>query len=93
MADASITAVSGLHAAEWAFNKAASDTLQAALPAPPDAEPLAAAPTTMTQPLDMASGIVAQMEANVSFKANLAVFRTANDLYRALLKATTSTTR
>ena len=85
--DSALTiAATGLHAAERAFTKAASDTLAAALPAPP---PSSTAPATViSQPIDMASGIVAQMEANVAFRASLAVYRTASSMYRALLSVT-----
>ena len=81
----------GLQTAERAFTRAASATVRAALPEPfeSDAAPPSTAPAAVhTPPLDMATGIVAQMEAKVAFKANLAVYRTADALYRALLKAT-----
>jgi len=79
----------GLRAAERAFTRAASETMRASLPLETDAsQPSAASTAIQTPPLDMATGIVAQMEARVAFKANLAAYRTANDLYRALLKAT-----
>ena len=86
MDDALRIAASGLRTAERAFTSAAADTLRAALP---EALPFqATASLSNTPPLDMAGGIVAQMEARVAFEANLAVYRTANHLYRALLKAT-----
>ena len=79
-------AASGLRTAERAFTAAASDTLSATLPAPLSSS---AAPSSVTPPpRDLASGIVGQIEARASFRANLAVYRTANDLYRSLLKAT-----
>ena len=77
-------AATGLWNAERAFTAAASYTLRAALP---EAPAYAAAPFHLP-PLDMAGGIVAQMEASVAFRANLAVYRTASNMYRALLKAT-----
>ena len=87
MSNALVIASSGLRIAERAFTRAASDTMRAALPAPPSqASPPPAA--AFTPPLDMASGIVAQMEASLAFRANLAVYRVANGMYRALLDAT-----
>ena len=83
MGNALIIAASGLQTAERAFTAAASNTLRLALPAPPQ---LSA--TIDARPLDMASGIVAQMQASVAFKANLAVYRTANAMYRTMLRAT-----
>ena len=83
MANALIIAASGLQTVERAFTAAASNTQRLALPAPPQ---LSA--TIDAQPLDMASGIVAQMQASVAFKANLAVYRTANAMYRTMLRAT-----
>jgi hypothetical protein len=76
-------AASGIRNAEQAFTQAAADTLSAALPEPPSAPPA----ITMPQ-RDLADGVVAQLQARTAFRANLAIYRTANDLYRALLKAT-----
>ena len=76
-------AAAGLSTAERAFTRAATDTVRAAMP------PTLSAPAAITAPpLDLAGGIVAQMEASLAFRANLAVYRVANSMYRSLLKAT-----
>lgn len=93
MGNALIIAGSGLLTAERAFTRAASETVHAAEPVPVEsyALPSSTAPAAVhTPPLDMATGIVAQMQPEARFKINLALHRTANDLYRALLKATAS---
>ena len=78
------TAASGLRIAEQAYTRAAAATLRATLP-----QPAASSSTPIAiPPSDPTDGVVAQMQARAAFRANLAVYRTANDLYRALLKAT-----
>jgi hypothetical protein len=82
MSNALVIASNATRTAERAFTAAASNTLRLALPAPPQSSA-----TINAQPLDMASSIVAQMQASVAFKANLAVYRTANAMYRTMLRA------
>jgi len=86
MSNALVVASTGLRNAEQAFTRAASQTLRATFPMTAQPSPA----LTIDPPPDLASSIAAQMEAGVAFKANLAVYRVANDMYRSLLRATAS---
>lgn len=96
MADAMTIAASGLQAAGRALSVAAVNIANDATVGPVSAEPPDPAQTAQTanRPvlasaapmLDLASQLVSQMEAANAFRANLAVYRTASRMYRALLK-------
>ena len=92
MADAMTIAASGMRAAERALSVVASDVAVAAMTAPIPATTPAQAPYAnlrgmIAAPnLDMATLMVSQMEAANSFRANLAVYRTASRMYQSLLR-------
>lgn len=88
MSDAITIAASGLRSAEQAFSATAFNIISAANQEPAAAPPPAAPGAPLTPTLDLATQMVAQIEAATAFKANLAVYRTASSTYRALLKAT-----
>ena len=82
-------AASGMRAAERALSVVASDVAVATATAPVPATTPAQAPYARVQGapnLDLATLMVSQMEAANSFRANLAVYRTASAMYRSLLR-------
>ena len=90
MADAMTIALSGLKSADLALTRAAANIVNAsslgtAADTPSRAMPAQTGPAPMPA-LDMATQLVSQMEAAVSFRANLAVYRTASAMYRSLLR-------
>ena len=87
MSDAFTIAASGLRSAEQVFTAAAFNIVSAANQAPAAPPPPPAPGTAPTAPLDLATQMVAQIEAANAFRANLAVYRTASSMYRALLRA------
>jgi len=92
MADAMTIAASGLQAAGQAMSALASNVVNAnrlgpAIATPPVQTPSANSQGVIAAPtLDMATLVVSQMEAANAFRANLAVYRTASRMYRALLR-------
>ena len=90
MTDAMKIAAFGLQGAAARFDAAAGAVVQSGLqadnatPATPASPP---ATVTTTNPLsgDTASAVVSMMEAQASFGASLAVFKTADSAYRKLL--------
>jgi len=85
-------AASGLQAAGQAMSALASNVVNAnrlgpAIATPPVQTPFAGSQGVIAAPtLDMATLVVSQMEAANAFRANLAVYRTASRMYRALLR-------